>query len=103
MPSRKLEICWSHEDEDYIVIAEVSAGYPPRGWDPGDPGEFEVLDVYVDNGAKRGQRVYAPGLVEVASKDDRLWDAAMCQLEAYEDDARAEAAERRYDARREGD
>jgi hypothetical protein len=83
MRTFKATLSWCHEETDYLVDVSGYVGYAPRGWDPGDPGEMDVLRVYVD---APGPRQLRPDLEEAAHNDDALWVAFQEEAAADPDD-----------------
>lgn len=79
---------------EYEIDVNVSFPTRPRGWDPGDPGEVEVVAV-----RREGVAVESwPSWVDEHARDYAL-------EEAYEraQDAHDEEMERRGESRRQGD
>ncbi len=85
MPSTKrVEVGWEHEEQDFRVICNVTPGTPDRGPDmscaggyPGDPPEVEVLKVIEDRPGGKER----PELVAVVEKDLALiLDSALEEL-----------------------
>jgi hypothetical protein len=70
--THKATLSWCHGEIDYRVDVEGHPGYEARGWDPGDPGEMDVIRVYLD---VKGPKVERPELEPLAQADDTLWDA----------------------------
>lgn len=82
--SRRVEVGWRNPatEEEFRVVLDVTLGTRPRGMDPGEPSEIEVVEVTEDapGGAER------PDLIDLVERDlDRL------ECSAY--DAAREAAE----------
>jgi hypothetical protein len=89
--SVRVTVTWEHDGEDFRVVGSYTPGTPDRGPDfncaggyPGDPAEFEILEVREDapGGALR------PDLLAAAEADfQRLADRAAQDAQDDEPDA----------------
>ena len=94
--TKRVELGWEHEEQDFRVICNVTPGTPDRGPDfgcaggyPGDPAEVEVLQVVEDRPGGRAR----PELVALVERNlARIEDQALEAADEYDGpDTTAEA------------
>lgn len=73
------------QDNEFEVEVTVHEGSPATHWDPADPGEVEVGDVYLNGDKVSGKAV--DDLVEAnqAYIDEQAWDYFMDAQDDYEE------------------
>jgi hypothetical protein len=89
--SYRADVAWQHPEtgETFRVALDVTPPQRARGWDPGDPGECEVVEVCEDcpGGAER------PDLIEMVERDiDLLEEQAFAEADEYDGPDTMEAA-----------
>ena len=100
MPSTTtVTVGWTHEDEDFRVELEVTAGSPEIRWGdnacPADPGEVTVVTVHEDSPGGRERRdLIAAAEADIESLEEQGFEAA---AEASEPDPDDEWDRRRED------